>query len=211
MNYEPFWHVVYTLPRNEKKVATKLNELSYNYYLPLTRQIREYKNKKQKIEQPIFPGYIFIYIKPGFRHHITNIREVLYFVRFNNEYAKIKEDEINALRILLENLRDTSDLLVKDLSKSGQSCEIKYGALKGFKGKIIGKNGSSKLKLEISGINKMVIVKTDDIIINENALISRTRKTHYIKNKIIELDNSIKSINYVCIVIVFKLTTIIYT
>jgi transcription antitermination factor NusG len=173
MSYEPFWHVVYTMPRNEKKIASKLNDLSYNYYLPLIQQIKEYKNKKQKIEQPIFPGYIFVYVKPGFRHHITNIKEVLCFVKFNNEYAKIKEDEINALKILLLNLKDASELLVKDLSKSGQLCEIKYGALKGFKGKIIGKNGSSKLKVEISGLNKMVIVRMDDIIIHKNSLIQK--------------------------------------
>lgn len=170
MSYEPFWHVVYTMPRSEKKVAAKLDELLYCYYLPLTQQEKEYKNRKQRVEKPLFPGYIFVHIKPGFRHHITGIKDVICFVRFNNEYAKVKDEEIDNLKILLANLKDTSGVLVKDLSKTGQLCEIKFGALKGFKGKIIGRTGNSKLKLEISVLNKMVIVKMDNIIINENCL-----------------------------------------
>ncbi|QQS50735.1 MAG: hypothetical protein IPM71_14270 [Bacteroidota bacterium] len=143
--------------------------MSFSYYLPLVKKVKEFKSQKRKVEQALFPCYVFVLIKPGFRHHITEIKGVLCFVRFNDTYARIRDQEINSLKILVENTGESKKLTVEDLKKNGNMCRIEHGPLKGFEGKIVGNNGNKKLKIEIPSLNKMIVLQADDIVIQSTS------------------------------------------
>jgi len=58
----PCWFAAYTRSRNEKKVAGELEEQHIEYYLPLIKTIRQWSDRKKKVEVPLINSYIFVRI-----------------------------------------------------------------------------------------------------------------------------------------------------
>jgi hypothetical protein len=54
MNHEKHWLVIYTKPRAEKKVNERLLEEGFETYLPLQKVIRQWSDRKKKVEVPLF-------------------------------------------------------------------------------------------------------------------------------------------------------------
>ena len=57
------WHVLYTKPRNEKKVAERLSGAGYTVYCPLQKVRRQWSDRVKVVEEPLFKGYLFIKIE----------------------------------------------------------------------------------------------------------------------------------------------------
>ena len=54
------WWVLHTRARNEKALATDLDERRISYFLPLARVQRRYGRRVVEVELPLFPGYLFM-------------------------------------------------------------------------------------------------------------------------------------------------------
>ena len=54
------WYVVYTKPLTEKKVATRLTELGIEVYLPLYTTVRQWSDRKKKLEKPLINSVVFV-------------------------------------------------------------------------------------------------------------------------------------------------------
>ena len=54
------WYVLYTKPRNEKKVAQRLSEAGYTVYCPLQKVRRQWSDRTKVVEEPLFTSYLFI-------------------------------------------------------------------------------------------------------------------------------------------------------
>ena len=57
-----FWRVLYVKPRSEKKTTDALIALGLQVYAPTQRVQRQWKDRKKRVEIPLFNGYIFIKI-----------------------------------------------------------------------------------------------------------------------------------------------------
>ena len=74
------WHVLYTKPRNEKKVAERLSGAGDTVYCPLQKVRRQWSDRLKVIEEPLFKGYAFIHIED---HKISN--ETVEVFHYSNE------------------------------------------------------------------------------------------------------------------------------
>jgi len=54
------WYALYTKPRHELKAKSQLSSVSIEYYLPTITVTKQWSDRKKKIEEPVFKGYIFI-------------------------------------------------------------------------------------------------------------------------------------------------------
>ena len=54
------WRVVHTRSRQEKALAEILEGRGIHHYLPLVRRVRYYGRRKQVVQLPLFPGYLFL-------------------------------------------------------------------------------------------------------------------------------------------------------
>jgi transcription antitermination factor NusG len=63
-NYDPDsrWYAVWTRSRQEKVVAAMLSALGVQHYLPLKSELRQWSDRKQMVEAPLFSGYLFVCI-----------------------------------------------------------------------------------------------------------------------------------------------------
>ena len=51
MSITKHWYAVYTKPRAEKKAALALTELGIEHYLPLQTSIKQWSDRKKKVEE----------------------------------------------------------------------------------------------------------------------------------------------------------------
>lgn len=104
------WYVVYTKPKWEKKVAEKLNEIGIECYCPLITQIKQWTDRKKKIEVPLFSSYVFIQLEDGDRNSVFQISGVVRYLFWLGKPAIVRDEEINIIKTSLAspNLSDVS-------------------------------------------------------------------------------------------------------
>ena len=68
----PQWVAFYTLPRNEKKIFSKLQEKGYITYLPLKKELHKWHDRKKWVDVPLIPSYIFVKAKKNIKGKIKN-------------------------------------------------------------------------------------------------------------------------------------------
>jgi len=104
------WYVVYTKPKWEKKVAEKLNEMGIECYCPLIIQIKQWTDRKKKIEVPLFNSYVFVQLEYTDRNSVFQISGVVRYLFWLGKPAIVRDEEINIIKTSLAapNLSDIS-------------------------------------------------------------------------------------------------------
>ena len=95
------WFALYTKPRNEKKVAENLAALGIEVYCPLVTTIKQWSDRKKKIESPLIPSYVFVKIEEANRKDVFQVAGVVQYVFWLGKPAKIQPHEIEALKTQL--------------------------------------------------------------------------------------------------------------
>lgn len=104
------WYVVYTKPKWEKKVAEKLTEIGIECYCPLIIQIKQWTDRKKKIEVPLFNSYVFVQLEDTYRNSVFQISGVVRYLFWLGKPAIVRDEEINIIKTSLAapNLSDIS-------------------------------------------------------------------------------------------------------
>ena len=139
---KPYWHALFVRQKYERTISARLNEMEVENLLPLTKVLRVYKSQKRRVIVPMFPGYLFLNIQPGKRHHITNLDGVYRFVKIGDEFQKVQDWEIENIRLLVDNMDHYRDLRPENYIRMGSLIEVKEGPLCGMRGLVTGNNGS---------------------------------------------------------------------
>ena len=103
----------------------------FDAFLPTVTRWSRWKDRKKKIDWPLFPGYCFARFKEEETLAILKCTGVVNIVSFEGKPAPIPEHEIEGIRRLLE-----SDLQYDPcpLIREGMMVEVTHGALKGVVG-----------------------------------------------------------------------------
>ena len=94
----PKWHVLYTKSRNEKKVAERLTAAGYNVYCPLHKVRRQWSDRIKVVEEPLFKGYIFIFIREHQRDEVFTIPGTVRYLFWLRRPAVVREQEIKTIQ-----------------------------------------------------------------------------------------------------------------
>ena len=146
------WFVLYTKPNFEIKVAESILKIGIESYCPVYSQIKQYSDRKKKVQKPLIPSYVFVKINDQYREKVFEIRGVVRYLFWLGKPAEVREEEIELLKNNLSG--NYNEITISNLIK-GKDYTIPYGPLKGKKGKIIDvlKN---KLRLELFSLGLMV-------------------------------------------------------
>lgn len=136
-----YWHVIYVRQKYERAISSRLDELGVENLLPLAKTVRLYKSQKRKVVVPMFPGYVFLKVRPGTRHHVTNLNGVYSFVKIGREFQYVKDWEIENIRILTSNMDNCRDFRSEEYIGRGSFVQVKNGPLSGMRGFVTGTNG----------------------------------------------------------------------
>ena len=92
------WYVVYTKPKWEKKVAEQLTQKGIECYCPLITQVRQWSDRKKKIEVPLFNSYIFVRLVEGDRNLVFQSSGAVRYLFWLGKPAVVRDEEINAIK-----------------------------------------------------------------------------------------------------------------
>ena len=128
------WLVLYTKPRNEKKVTLRLTEKGYQVYLPLIKTLRQWNDRKKKVKLPMFPSYVFIYLSELEREEVVRDPGVLNFLFWLGKPAVVRDKEMEAIEEIAEKGEEIE--VTGRRPEKGQFVEIPDGPFKGMTGEI---------------------------------------------------------------------------
>ena len=85
------WFIIYTKPQCEIKVANSLESMGIKSYCPVVKQIKQYSDRKKKVEIPLLRSYVMVKIEDKDRNRVfgksqlnTKFVFFLYIVSLNN-------------------------------------------------------------------------------------------------------------------------------
>ena len=92
------WHVLYTKPRNEKKVAERLTAAGYTVYCPLQKVRRQWSDRVKVVEEPLFKGYLFINIEEKTRDEVFSLPGTVRYLFWLRRPAVVRDSEIHTIQ-----------------------------------------------------------------------------------------------------------------
>ncbi|MFQ6675817.1 MAG: UpxY family transcription antiterminator [Fidelibacterota bacterium] len=157
-DFSPVWLAAYTKARHEKKADRELRKKGIESYLPLVKRRHQWKDRKKWVWMPLFRSYVFVRIPLTRTLDVLETYGIHHIVRFRNRYAEIPEEQIESVKRMLEG-GYTPDS--HDYFEVGTEVEIVSGPLKGIRGILARKDGSSRFVLRIDGIRQAISVQID--------------------------------------------------
>ncbi|HVX26897.1 MAG TPA: UpxY family transcription antiterminator, partial [Parafilimonas sp.] len=76
------WYAVYTKPRWEKKVNSKLLNKGIESWCPVQKLQRQWSDRKKIIEDPLFKSYVFVHISDAEKSKVLNTEGIIQFVYY---------------------------------------------------------------------------------------------------------------------------------
>jgi transcription antitermination factor NusG len=151
------WFAVYTTPRHEKRVAEHLCLRQIEYFLPLYRALRKWKDgSRVTLELPLFPNYIFVRISRRERIRVLEVPGVLSLAGCGREPTPLPDAEIEGLRrVGMAKIEPHPCLVV------GEKVRIKDGVMAGVEGVLVRKNNSFRVILTLRMIMQSFAVEVD--------------------------------------------------
>jgi transcriptional antiterminator NusG len=154
------WHVLQTLPRQEKVLSRDLGARNIEHFLPLREQVRSYGRRKLSSHLPLFPGYLFLH---------GTIEEAYIADRTQRVVRLIQVADQRQLHAELENIRlALNGGLTLDpypYLRAGIRVVVTRGPLKGLEGLIEDKPSPDRLILQIDLLGRAVSMEIDAAVL----------------------------------------------
>ena len=152
------WYAIWTRSRHEQVVREQIERKNIDAFLPTITRWSRWKDRRKKIDWPLFPGYCFARFTPDESLAVLTCTGVVNIVSFEGKPAPIPEHEIDGIRRLVE-----SDLQYDPcpLIQEGMVVEVRHGALKGVVGRLVRKGPHARLILAVDLIGQAVSVEVD--------------------------------------------------
>lgn len=167
-NYaEPRWYAAHTYARHEKRVAEQLKQKAVEQFLPLYESLRRWKDRKVRLELPLFPGYIFVRTSVLDKLNVIRVPGVVRLVSFNGRPTPIPETEIAALR---RGLNAGVTVKPHPYLKMGRPVRVKSGPLTGLTGRLVRTKQNCRIVISIEAIMRSIVaeISLDEVEVTMN-------------------------------------------
>jgi transcription antitermination factor NusG len=155
---EQRWYAAYTSAKHEKRVAAQLGVRAVEHFLPLYESVRRWKDRRMKLQLPLFPGYVFVRLALRDRLQVLQVPGVAKLVGFNGAPAALPSEEIEALR---KSLADGVHAEPHPYLKIGRRVRIRTGSLRGLEGILVRRKNRARFVISLDLIQRSVAVEVD--------------------------------------------------
>lgn len=127
-----------------------MTQHGFDVYLPLVKTIRQWSDRKKKVELPLIPGYVFVKVNEKEYYQVVNSPGVVRYVTFEGKAAPIPEKQILLIKQSIE-----GNLMVEPSQEKfepGEKVKIISGPLNGFEGELLNINHKSNLIIRFDAI-----------------------------------------------------------
>lgn len=152
------WYAVHTRHQHEKMVARVLANKGFEVFLPLYTEARQWRDRVKKVELPLFSCYVFLRGNLDRRLPIVTTPGVHGMVSSAGKLAGIPEEEIQAVRTVIENRINVEP---HPFLRCGDLVRVKSGALCGLEGLLVRKKGQTRLVISVTLLERSVAAEVD--------------------------------------------------
>lgn len=152
------WFAIYTAPRAEKKVLQRLEDVGYVAYLPLISTLKQWSDRKKKVEAPLISSYVFIRTDTMSLHKVKAVYGVVGILNYLGKPAIVKEVEIENLKILLKE-NDAVKVLTDVRIPKGTPIQVIKGQMTGVIGEMVHYKGKVKVIVRVEACGTLVEVE----------------------------------------------------
>ena len=153
------WYVFYTKSRQEKKVRDLLLRGGFEVFLPMQQVMRQWSDRRKKVDVPLFNSYIFVKDQ---EFRITDILQtpgVAWNIRHNGKPAILRQEEFELINRFITTgyfMESTGEV---DSFKVGDRAKIVDGPLAGVTGMLTGQDKNQRFNILLEGIQQVILVQ----------------------------------------------------
>jgi transcription antitermination factor NusG len=155
---QPSWYAVYTCAHHEKRVAAELCARGVEHFLPLYSSLRRWKDRRVRLELPLFPGYVFVRFALRDRLHVVQIPSVVRLVGFGGLPATLPDAEMEILRA---GVSQSAAATPHPFLSAGRRVRIISGPFAGLEGVLQRRKSSLRVVVSLNLIQRSVAVDVD--------------------------------------------------
>lgn len=133
---QPRWYAVQTRSRHEKKLLLHLEHSGFSSFLPLLDRLSRWSDRQKLVQEPLFPGYVFVYLiwTPETRNLVLRQRGALALVGASGLGTPIPEKQIEDIQTLL---RQKPELSTYPFLRAGDKVRVCGGVFDGIEGILV--------------------------------------------------------------------------
>jgi transcription antitermination factor NusG len=158
----PAWYAVYAQVRHEGRVYSRLQAKAFECLFPQMERWSRRRDRRKRIQVPIFPGYLFIRTVLDNYEHVKILQTpgVVSLVRNREGPLPVPDTQIHSLKTLLGN---TTVLTSHPYLKEGMRVRVVNGPLYGCEGLLVQRHREkSRLVVAIDIIQQAVSVEMNE-------------------------------------------------
>jgi len=157
-NTTPRWYAAYTRSNHERTAAEQMKRRSIEHFVPTYETVRTWKDRRKRLEMPLFPGYVFVRVAIEERLRVLVVPGIVRLVGFENRPVPVADEEIESLRTIVDRrLRPEPHPFLP----VGRKVRIRRGALEGVTGILVRKKGRVRLLISVDLIRQSAAVEVD--------------------------------------------------
>jgi transcription antitermination factor NusG len=155
----PNWYVAYTRANHERRVANQLAERGVENFLPQYESVRKWKDRKVRLQMPLFPGYLFVHIALQNRLKVLQVPGVACLVGFAGRPVAVAEEEFARIRGILNQgfAAEPHPYL-----QAGRRVRVHSGPFEGVKGIVVRRKNRSRLVISLELIQRAMSVDVEE-------------------------------------------------
>jgi transcription antitermination factor NusG len=153
----PRWYALFVRSNQEKRIAQQLSGRDIEHFLPCYGLMSQWRDRRVKLEVPLFPGYLFARLPFSERLKVLTIPNVVSLVGTRNAPSPISEEEIDWIRRGI----GQGTAAPHSYLKIGQRVRITQGALYGLEGILLRTQNNTRIAVSVESISRTFTVEVD--------------------------------------------------
>lgn len=119
-------------------MLSQLEEKGIEAYLPLVTKVKQWSDRRKKIQEPLFKSYVFVRSNAKEYLPILNVYGVIRFVTFEREAVVVPDNQIVAIKKFVQDYEQGEEYKMQNNEelKEGQVVRIINGPMKGLQGRL---------------------------------------------------------------------------
>ena len=157
---ESRWYALYTRSNFEKRVSCELVAKQVENYLPVVEQFHQWKDRRKRVEVPVFPGYVFVRLRDTHTTRLEVLRTAgsVRILGQGDRIEPVPEAEIASIRRLL---KARVPCFAHPFLKEGAWVRVKSGPLRDVEGLLVRMKSKTRLVLSVALLSQSVATEID--------------------------------------------------
>lgn len=162
------WLVFYTKSRQEKKVKQLLERAGHEVFFPTQKVLRQWSDRKKKVEMPLFNSYLFVYETEDKIPQLLQTPGMAWNIRYNGKPAILLQREYELINRFL-NSGLFIEVTEQQVFQAGDHVQVMDGPLKGIEGYLIKQTKGDRFVLSLESFSSSMLVELDPIVLKKTS------------------------------------------